>query len=145
MVTPGDNAKGYLAGSWHWRTGKLLVTYGPKRDGKLFVAHLHDLRRRRRRYKRIHVICDNAKFHYDCWAVWEFVHRYGDRVVLHFLPKYAPDCNPIERVWWHPHEEITRNHQCQTLEELVDLAFGWLENRKTSVVEDAVYQVQDAA
>jgi transposase len=144
VVTPGDNAKRYLAGSLHWRTGVLFTTAGPKRDGKLFVAHLHDLRRRLRRYKKIHVICDNAKFHWDCWDVWEFCHRYGDRVVLHFLPKYAPELNPIERVWWRLHEAITRNHQCQTLEELVDLALAWLTGRKYFKVEDEAYRVTQA-
>jgi putative transposase len=140
VVTPGDNAKCYLAGSLHWRTGRLLGTYGPKRDGKLFVEHLHDLRRRLRRYRRIHVICDNAKFHHDCWAVWEFVQRHGDRVVLHFLPKYAPECNPIERIWWRLHEEITRNHQCQTLEELIELVMGWLEHRNPFLYDASVYR-----
>jgi putative transposase len=145
VVTPGDNAKCYLAGSLHWRTGKLIVTEGPKRDGALFVAHLHELRRRLRRYKKIHVICDNARFHNECWAVWEFCHRYGERVVLHFLPRYAPECNPIERVWWHMREEITRNHTCQTLPELVDLVFDWLEGRKSFPVEDSVYTEAKAA
>jgi putative transposase len=140
VVTPGDNEKNYLAGSLHWRTGRLLTTAGPRRDGELFVRHLHDLRRRLRRYKKIHVICDNAKFHWDCWAVWEFCHRYGDRVVLHFLPKYAPDLNPVERVWWRLHEAITRNHQCRSLEELVDLALCWLQERKSFNVQDPVYQ-----
>jgi putative transposase len=139
VVTPGDNAKRYLAGSLHWRTGALITTEGDKRDGKLFVAHLHELRRRLRRYKVIHVICDNAKFHHSCWEVWEFCHRYGDRVQLHFLPKYAPDLNPIERVWWRLHEAITRNHQCKTLEELVDLALTWLTDRKYFKVQDQAY------
>jgi transposase len=145
VETPGDNAKCYLAGSLHWRTGKLIATRGGRRDGALFVAHLHELRRRLRRYKRVHVICDNAGFHTDCWAVWEFVAKYGERVVLHFLPKYAPDCNPIERVWWVLHEQITRNHQCKNLQELVDLVFAWLEDRKAFAVEDAVYTQPDAA
>jgi transposase len=139
VVTPGDNRKEYLAGSLHWRTGALITTAGPKRNGKLFVAHLHELRRRLRRYKRIHVICDNAKFHWDCWEVWEFCHRWGDRVVLHFLPKYAPELNPIERVWWRLHEAITRNHQCATLQELVDLALRWLTERKYFKVRDEAY------
>ena len=26
------------------------------------------------------------------------------RIDLHLLPKYSPDCNPIERVWWNLHE-----------------------------------------
>ena len=139
VVTPGDNEKKYLAGSLHWRTGALLTTAGDKRDGALFVAHLHELRRRLRRYRVIHVICDNAKFHTDCWAVWEFCHQYGDRVQLHFLPKYAPDLNPIERVWWRLHEAITRNHQCQSLEELVELALAWLTDRKYFKVRDKAY------
>jgi putative transposase len=42
------------------------LTRGEKRDAVLFVEHLHDLRRSLRRYKKIHVICDNAKFHQDC-------------------------------------------------------------------------------
>jgi len=138
VVTPGDNAKRYLAGSLHWRTGALLTTEGPHRDGALFVSHLEELCRRLRRYKVIHVIVDNAKFH-ECWAVAEFLHRAKGRVVLHFLPKYAPDLNPIERVWWRLHEAITRNHQCQTLEELVDLALAWLTDRKYFKVQDKAY------
>jgi putative transposase len=139
VPTPGDNVKNHLAGSLHWRTGKMFTTVGPKRDGELFVRHLHDLRRRLRRYKKIHVICDNAKFHHDCWAVWEFCYRYGDRVVLHFLPKYAPELNPIERIWWVLHEQITRNHQCKDLPELVDLVLAWLADRKRFTVEDSAY------
>jgi putative transposase len=141
VVTPGDNAKRYLAGSWHWRTGKLFTTQGDKRDGALFVRHLHDLRRKLRRYRVIHVICDNAKFYHDCWPVWEFVYRYSERVPLHFLPKYAPDLNLIERVWWVLHEPITRNHQCRTIEELVDLVLAWLVDRHAFPLSDHVYDL----
>ena len=140
VVTPGDNAKCYLAGSLHWRTGTLITTRGPKRDGALFVKHLDALRRRLRRYKKIHVILDNAKFHYDSRVLWEFLHEHGERFVLHFLPKYAPELNPIERVWWVLHEQITRNHQCASLEELVELVFAWLAERKRFKVEDKAYQ-----
>lgn len=138
VVTPGDNAKRYLAGSLHWRTGAMITTEGAKRDGALFVAHLEELCRRLRRYKVIHVIVDNAKFH-DCWAVAEFLYKAQGRVVLHYLPKYAPDLNPIERVWWRLHEAITRNHQCHSLEELVELALAWLTKKKTFKVQDEVY------
>ena len=122
VATPGDNHKRYLAGSINWRTGTLWTTEGKQRDGKLFVRHVDGLRRRLRRYKKIHVICDNAAFHWNCWDVWEFVHRYGDRVVLHFLPTYAPECNPIERVWENLHAEVTRNHTCPTMDDLMAAA-----------------------
>jgi transposase len=71
--------------------------------------------------------------------------QWGHRIVLHFLPKYDPKSNPIERVWWHLHEEITRNHRCQTMDQLLDLVSGWLENRLPFEVERHVYQPKRAA
>lgn len=35
--------------------------------------------------------------------------------------RYSPDCNMIERVWWNLHDRITRNHKCETKQELLDL------------------------
>lgn len=125
VVTPGNNRKCHLAGSVVWGTGTLLVSQPERRrNAELFLAHLDDLRRRLRSWKRIHVICDNARFH-DCQKVREYLTRWGHRISLHFLPKYAPETNPIERVWWHLHETLTRNHRCQTLEELIRQAFDW--------------------
>jgi transposase len=141
VETPGDNQKRYLAGSMNWRTGTLWVTEGPKRDGALFVLHLDELRRRLRRYRVIHVICDNARFHRleKCKRLAEYLAQWGHRIVLHYLPLYAPQTNPIERVWWHLHDEITRNHQCHTMEELLDRVFRWLENRSPFEIEGSVY------
>jgi transposase len=129
LPTPGDNAKCHLAGLLHWRTGVLFQTVGPRRDGALFVRHLDELRRRLRRYRKVHVICDNAKFHKQ-GAVVRFLKEHGERVVLHYLPRYAPECNPVELVWWRLREAITRNHRCQSLPELVDLVLAWLTERK---------------
>jgi transposase len=147
VETPGDNVKRYLAGSMNWRTGRLLVTEGARRDGALFVRHLDDLRRRLRRYRVIHVICDNARFHQaaKCKRVQEYLERWGHRIKLHYLPRYAPETNPIERVWWHLHDEITRNHCCRSLEELLDLVFRWLENRNPFEIEGSVYPPGKAA
>jgi len=68
--------------------------------------------------------------------------RTGPRQV-HPLPRYAPECNPIERVWWRLHQAITRNHTCQDLSELVDLALAWLTDKRTFRVQDSVYATQE--
>jgi len=137
VETPGTNVKRHLAGSLHWRTGKLLVSEpSTQRNAELFVRHLDDLRLRC--YRRIHVICDNAKFH-DCRLVREFLARWGHRLTLHCLPKYAPHTNPIERVWWHLHEEITRNHRCRSIEELLDLTFEWFGYKEYFAIESSIY------
>lgn len=141
--TPGTNQKRYLSGSIHWRTGQVFLTEGePKqgRDSKLFLAHLDDLRRRLRRYRKLHVICDNAKCHLS-EEVMIYLWEHRERVEVHLLPAYSPDANPIERVWWHLHEEVTRNHRCQTMEELLELTFAWLGSRTPFQVEGSVYRV----
>lgn len=147
VPTPGTNQKRYLAGSVSWRTGTLVITEGGKRNGELFVRHLEDLRCRLRCYRVIHVICDNARFHVAsrCHKVQAYLERWGHRIVLHYLPSYAPQTNPIERLWWHLHEEVSRNHSCRSLEELLDFTFAWLESRNPFAIEGSVYPTPDAA
>jgi putative transposase len=126
VETPGNNRKLYLSGSLVWATGSLLVSEPQQRtNSNLFLTHLDDLRRRLRGYTRIHVICDNASFHKSL-HVKKYLGAWNHRIQIHFLPAYSPETNPIERVWWHLHETITRNHRCATMEELASLACEWL-------------------
>jgi putative transposase len=147
VETPGNNEKRYLSGSIHWRTGQVFVTEAaPKqgRDGALFIAHLDELRRRLRRYKKIHVICDNASCHTSLEVI-EYLWEHEGRIEVHLLPAYSPDFNPIERVWWHLHENITRNHRCKGLGELLDQVFAWLGARNPFEIEGSVYPKAKAA
>jgi transposase len=130
VETPGTNEKRYLAGSIHWRTGRVILTEGREKEGRgaaLFLRHLDDLRRAFRHYKVVHVICDNAGFHKPekSKAVKKYLAEWSGRVVVHYLPTYSPDTNPVERVWWRLHEAVTRNHRCRTMDELLDLTFDW--------------------
>lgn len=135
VETPGNNVKRHVSGSLAWRTGTLLISPPSKRrNAELFIAHLDDLRRRLRGVRKIHVICDNAPFH-DCRQVRKYLDRWGHRIELHFLPKYAPETNPIERVWWHLHETITRNHRCRSIEELIQLAYEWFETNNNHFLD----------
>jgi putative transposase len=148
VVTPGNNSKRYLAGSLNWRTGELILSEpATKRNADLFLSHLDTLRRRLRRYRRIHVICDNAVFHHveRCRKVRDYLARWGHRIVLHYLPTYAPETNPIERVWWHMHEEITRNHRCADIEQLLNLVFEWLNAGSCFPIETSIYNEVEAA
>ena len=144
VETPGNNQKRYLAGSIHWRTGRVILTEGKPKEGRsavLFLRHLDDLRRAFRHYRVIHVLCDNAGTHTaeGSKLVRAYLEEWGHRVKVHYLPKYAPDTNPIERVWWRLHEAVTRNHRCHTMDELLDLTFDWFETRTHFRVQSSVY------
>jgi transposase len=111
------------------------------------LAHLDELRRCYCCYRVIHVICDNARFHKAalCRKLKEYLAKWGDRINLHYLPTYAPETNPIERVWWHLHEEITRNHRCKNIDELLDLVLDWLCAGSCFEIETSIYNTAKAA
>lgn len=145
VETPGDNQKRVLAGSLHWRTGRLIRTWGGPKEGRtaaLFCRHLDDLRRAFRHYKVIHVLCDNAFTHRPDKSrkVQEYLAAWGQRVVLHYLPLYAPDTNPVEEVWWRLHEAVTRNHRCASMAELIDLTIDWFLERPFFQVRRKIYE-----
>jgi putative transposase len=150
VETPGDNEKRVLAGSLHGRTGRLVGTWGGEKEGRtaaLFCRHLDDLRRAFRRYKVVHVICDNAFNHRPdrSRAVRAYLKEHGERVRVHYLPLYAPDTNPIEEVWWRLHEAVTRNHKCRSMTELIDLTMDWLDDRRFFRVTRKMYQPPKSA
>lgn len=127
VATPGNNEKRHLSGALDWRTGRLYVSQPHfRRNAQLFVDHLQDLCRRLRCYRVIHIICDNAAFH-KSRLVREFLDQQRGRIQLHFLPTYAPETNPIERVWWHLHENVTRNHRCRDMSQLLREVYDYLE------------------
>lgn len=147
VPTPGTNEKRHLAGSIHWRTGRVFLTEGLPDEGRsaaLFCRHLDDLRRALRHYQVIHVVCDNARTHTPEGSrlVRKYLEAWGGRVVIHYLPLYAPECNPVERVWWRLHEAVTRNHRCTAMEDLLDLTFRWFERRTHFRVASSVYEAQ---
>lgn len=37
----------------------------------------------------------------------------------------------MESVWWSLHEAVSRNHECEGLDELVEFAEGYLEERQS--------------
>ena len=43
----------------------------------------------------------------------------AERLRLHFLPPYCPDHNRIERIWKDLHDNVTRNHRCVSMEDLM--------------------------
>jgi hypothetical protein len=65
------------------------------------MEHLDDLRHSLRRYRKIHIILDNAKFHYQSQPLYEFLGEHSGRFVFHFLPRYGTCSTPTwSRGWW---------------------------------------------
>jgi transposase len=119
VLTPGKNEKRYLAGALNARTGRLTWVEADRKNSDLFIRQLWQLARvDYPRARRIHIILDNYKIH-SSQRTQLALAALGDRVQLHFLPPYCPDHNRIERTWKDLHDNVTRNHTCRNMRELM--------------------------
>jgi transposase len=74
-------------------------------------------------------VLDNFKIH-SSRAIEAAKLRWGKKVRLHFLPPYCPDENKIERLWKDLHDNVTRNHTCATMDELMSNVSDYLQIRR---------------
>jgi transposase len=103
---------------------------GPRKTSLLFLELLYHLvTRTYRRAREIHVIQDNYSIHDSLQVHLALATEKGQRVKLHFLPPYCPEHNRIERIWKDLHANVTRNHRCQTLDELMAQVRLYLQTR----------------
>ena len=133
VVTPGKNQKRYLAGALCAKSGKLTWVEWDRKDSNLFIVQLWQLvGEDYPNAKCIHIILDNYSIHSSartCIALKAL----GGKVQLHFLPPYCPDHNRIERVWRDLHDNVTRNHRCRTMTELMIEVRAYLANRQQAL------------
>ena len=78
--------------------------------------------------RTIHVILDNFIIHKSRMTrAW--LAQFGAKIQLHFLPPYCPEENRIERIWLDLHANVTRNHLCRTMAELLKAVHQYLATR----------------
>lgn len=117
VETPGKNQKRYVFGGWNPRTGHVVWLAADRKNSGVFIEWLAALRKAYRRYRAIHIILDNYIIHKSKKTLAAVARMRG--IVLHFLPPYSPEYNPIERLWGELHANVTRNHQCKDMDELM--------------------------
>jgi transposase len=131
VLTPGNNAKRYLAGAMNAKTRKLTWVKGSSKASSLFISLLWRLAAENKQARRIHLILDNAAIHGSRKTRLALAQLRG-RIVLHFLPPYCPEENRIERRWLDLHANVTRNHRCTSMDELMDNVEAYLQARNES-------------
>jgi transposase len=134
-MTPGQNEKRYLAGAKDVRTGEIHWVEADQKNSWLFWDMLHKLTVVYAEAKVIHVILDNYGIH-NSKITWVALANFASRVRLHFLPPYSPDENAIERVWQDLHANVTRNHTCANMRELMQNVRYCLRKRNRKSLRD---------
>ncbi len=72
--------------------------------------------------QKVHVFCDNAPY-YRNKAVKQYLAT--SKIVLHFLPPYSPNLNPIERLWKWMKERVIYNVYYRDFEDFRGAVLGF--------------------
>jgi transposase len=128
VPTPGRNVKRYLAGALDARTDRLVWVRGGRKNSRLFLDLLKRLSAEYADRELIHVVLDNYTIHSSKQTKRWLAER-GPKFRLHFLPPYCPDDNRIERrVWREVHANVTVNHTCASIGELMGEVVHYLKS-----------------
>lgn len=87
------------------------------------IAFLKDLEAAYPLCRRVHVFCDNARY-YRNKEVREYLAQ--SKIVMHFLPPYSPNLNPIERLWRFMYEHVLYNRYYEKFGGFKEAVLGFL-------------------
>jgi transposase len=103
----GEDRKFAVNGALDYATRQIVWHLSPRKDGKAFVAFLDHLVTAFPDGPLV-VMLDNVGYHKGRLAKdWWLAHH--DRVHPLWLPPYAPELNPLERVWGFVKDKLSRH------------------------------------
>ena len=111
-----------------WRTGDICKVRAKKRNGETFCKLVEKcMARSAQRKRRVIIVTDGANFHKPekSKRVKELCQRYGRRLKLVYLPKYSPECMPMEKLWNDWRDNVTHNHDRDQINKLAADSDGY--------------------
>jgi transposase len=121
----GANAKRVLFGAINVRTGHRVVLKRPRAGGAEARDFFIELRRRFRAYGTICLLLDRASGHTDRKTQALAAEL---NIRLFWLPKHAPELNPMDQLWRPMKHYVAANRQAETIDQLADEAEAWILN-----------------
>lgn len=124
IPTPEDNRSFYIFGVLNILTGGLTHAFFDKANRLTFIEFLEQVLVA---YPTgpIILILDNAKYH-TARDVVKWLEKHSRLTVL-WLPRYAPQLNPVEKIWWYLKQKTAANHCYRTIEDLQNAARAFLD------------------
>jgi hypothetical protein len=122
VLLSGWNAKRVVFGTMNLVTGHRLFQVRLHQRAEDFQAFLHDVRRHYRGW-HVTLLLDGNRSH-TAHASQRLADRLGMRLL--WLPKRAPELNPMDTLWGQGKDVVSANKQYATMDEQVDLFISHL-------------------
>lgn len=131
---PGEHPpKRQEYGATDWRTGEIVHVRAEKRDAEAFCRLVEKcMQRSAKRKRRVILVADGARIHKleTSKRVAEILQRHGPRLQIRYIPKYSPECMPMEKLWNDWRDKVTHNHDRETLNQLLADSDRYFQRRK---------------
>lgn len=82
--------------------------------------------------QKIHIFCDNASYYRNKKVK---LYLENSKIVLHFLPPYSPNLNPIERLWKWMKERTIYNTYYEYFEDFKNAIFSFFSVLSTATAD----------
>ena len=105
----------HLFGGYNWHDNALCWMFAERRNSEAFVIWLEQLMVKTYPTQTVVLLLDNASFHKSSVAQ-AAISLFEHRLLVLFLPPYAPQLNPIERYWNHLKTQVCGNRLFDSLD-----------------------------
>jgi len=106
VPTTGSRTRVNIAGAINLETLDVMTRDYDKINSEKFIDFLKHIESCYPNSPKIHYFVDQGPYH-TSKETKEYVKN--SRIVLHYLPAYSPNLNPIERLWKIMHEYVSNN------------------------------------
>lgn len=123
ILTTGSRTRLNLMGSINLETMDVTIGSYETLDSQAMEGHFEKLRQKYPKAPKIHLILDQGRYN-TSKETKEAAAKRG--IVLHYLPPYSPNLNPIERLWKVMNEQVRNNrffHSAQEFREAISNFF----------------------
>lgn len=123
VATTASRTRVNLLGSINFETMEVTIASHETINSKAMEKHFATLRKKYPKAPQIHQIVDRGPYNISA-ETKEAAEKY--RIVLHHLPPYSPNLNPIERLWKIMNEYVRNNRVFKNAEEFRNAIVFWL-------------------
>jgi len=107
IATTASRTRMNLMGALNLETMQVTIGDYETLDSLAMADYMAKLRKTNPKAPKIHLILDQGSYNTSV-ATQKAAQDYG--IVLHYLPPYSPNLNPIERLWKVMNEYVRNNH-----------------------------------
>jgi transposase len=140
ISTTASRTRLNLMGSINLETMQVTIGSYETIDSCAMEQHFQKLRQKYPKASKIHLILDQGPYN-TSGATKEAAKKYG--IILHYLPPYSPNLNPIERLWKIMNESVRNNRFFKSATEFKEEIMDFFHIRWPKIAHNMVDRIND--